>query len=128
MNTHLLRELLRNFTARACAIYLEWIGKTTPQRGDQQAVDLIVNTDGTFFILGNSRETLGTNRKVYLAKANALGQLLWAKTFGDVAEGKSLSYINSLMNFSLALNMGNFAEAFKIKSGPDWTLSIKNDR
>lgn len=52
--------------------------------GDQQAVDLIVNTDGTFFILGNSRETLGTNRKVYLAKANALGQLLWAKTFGDV--------------------------------------------
>ena len=56
------------------------------------------------------------------------GKILFAKTFGDVAEGKSLSYINSLMNFSLALNMGNFAEAFKIKSGPDWTLSIKNDR
>jgi S-adenosylmethionine hydrolase len=49
----------------------------------------------------------------------------FANTFGAVAEGKSLGYINSLMNFSLAINMGNFAAAFKIGTGPDWSISIK---
>jgi S-adenosylmethionine hydrolase len=56
------------------------------------------------------------------------GKILFANTFGAVAEGKPLGYINSLMNFSLAINMGNFAQAFKIETGPDWSLSIKNDR
>ncbi len=50
---------------------------------------------------------------------------MFANTFGAVAEGKPLGYINSLMNFSLAINMGNFSQAFKIGTGPDWLLSIK---
>ncbi|MGZ8524567.1 MAG: SAM hydrolase/SAM-dependent halogenase family protein [Chitinophagaceae bacterium] len=49
----------------------------------------------------------------------------FANTFGAVAEGKPLGYLNSLMNFSLAINMGNFAEQFKIATGPDWTISVK---
>lgn len=53
------------------------------------------------------------------------GKTLFANTFGAVAEGKPLGYINSLMNFSLAINMGNFAEAFKIGTGPGWSISIK---
>lgn len=52
-------------------------------------------------------------------------KILFANTFGAVAEGKPLGYINSLMNFSVAINMGNFAEAFKIGTGPDWSISIK---
>ncbi len=56
------------------------------------------------------------------------GNILFSNTFGDVAEGKSLGYINSLMNFSLAINMGNFAGDFKVSPGSDWTLSIKNAR
>ena len=32
------------------------------------------------------------------------GKILFANTFGDVVEGKPLGYINSLMNFSLAIN------------------------
>lgn len=56
------------------------------------------------------------------------GKIPFANTFGDVAEGKPLAYINSLMNFSVAINRGNFAKDFKVGSGPDWTISVKNDR
>lgn len=56
------------------------------------------------------------------------GKVPFANTFGAVAEGKPLGYVNSLMNFSLAINMGNFAEQFKIAPGPEWTISAKNDR
>ncbi len=46
------------------------------------------------------------------------------KTFGNVPEGNSLAYFNSLMNFSLATNMGNFSEKNKVYSGPGWTIKI----
>jgi S-adenosylmethionine hydrolase len=46
-------------------------------------------------------------------------------TFGDVPEGKNLAYMNSLMNFSLAINMGNFADSFNINSGPEWNIVVK---
>lgn len=55
--------------------------------GNQTAVDLIVNTDGTFFILGNSQKPDSAKQiqeqRIYLAKANALGELMWEKTYGD---------------------------------------------
>jgi S-adenosylmethionine hydrolase len=37
----------------------------------------------------------------------------FVRTFGDVGEGKLLAYSNSLGNFSLAINMGNFADSFR---------------
>lgn len=46
-------------------------------------------------------------------------------TFGEVAEGKNLAYMNSLMNFSLAINMGSFATYFNINSGPDWNIVLR---
>ena len=45
-------------------------------------------------------------------------------TFGAVAEGQALGYMNSLMNFSLALNMRSFADSFHISSGPEWKVQI----
>ncbi|HKP32773.1 MAG TPA: SAM hydroxide adenosyltransferase, partial [Chitinophagaceae bacterium] len=48
----------------------------------------------------------------------------YAKTFGDVDQGKPLGYINSLGNFSLAMNMGNFADSFNIKSGKNWRIEM----
>jgi S-adenosylmethionine hydrolase len=53
------------------------------------------------------------------------GKMPFSNTFGDVPEGKPLAYINSLMNFSVAINRGNFAKDFKVSSGPDWTISVK---
>ena len=50
--------------------------------GNQQAVGLIVNADGTFFILGNSRKSVGVEQQVYLAKADAQGNLIWQTTYG----------------------------------------------
>lgn len=45
-------------------------------------------------------------------------------TFGAVPEGHALGYMNSLMNFSLALNMRSFADSFHISSGPEWKVQI----
>lgn len=53
------------------------------------------------------------------------GMVPYVKTFGDAKEGEAMSYVNSLMNFSLAINMGNFADSFKIQSGKDWNIHLK---
>jgi len=50
--------------------------------------------------------------------------IVFAKTFGEVPEGKLLAYQNSLMNLSFAINRGNFADSFKIRSGPGWSVNI----
>ena len=51
----------------------------------------------------------------------------YQRTFGDVAAGKPLIYVNSLLNLAVALNLGNYAQAHKIDSGPDWTIEIGKD-
>lgn len=45
-------------------------------------------------------------------------------TFGQVAVNNDVCYFNSLMNFSLAINQGNFSEKYKIYSGADWSIMI----
>ena len=55
-------------------------------------------------------------------------QLAYVHTFGDMAAGNPLGYLNSLMNFSLAINQGNFADSFHIDSGPGWRIVIKKLR
>lgn len=49
----------------------------------------------------------------------------YEETFAGVDEGKALGYFNSLLNFSLAINMGNFAETYHVSSGSDWTVSVR---
>ena len=56
------------------------------------------------------------------------GQAPFEKTFDGVKEGEPLCYINSLLNFSLALNMGSFAGKHGIESGADWTIVVSKDR
>ncbi len=56
------------------------------------------------------------------------GLVPYVKTFGDVMEGEIMAYPNSLMNFSLAVNMGNFADSLDIKSGKDWDIQISPHR
>jgi len=48
----------------------------------------------------------------------------YATTFGSVAKNKPLLYLNSLMQVALALNMGNFSNAYHIYSGNDWSVVI----
>ena len=53
------------------------------------------------------------------------GQAPYCETFGAVAKGKQLVYLNSLMQLSIALNMGSFAETFHVGSGSEWSISAQ---
>jgi S-adenosylmethionine hydrolase len=53
------------------------------------------------------------------------GKLPFVTTFAAVADQQPLCYLNSLLNFSLALNMGDFAKKYGISSGPEWKITIK---
>ncbi|GAA9944344.1 S-adenosyl-l-methionine hydroxide adenosyltransferase family protein [Helicobacter pylori] len=53
------------------------------------------------------------------------GEMPYVASFGNVAEGQPLVYLNSLLNVSVALNMDNFAQKHQIKSGADWNIDIK---
>ena len=52
------------------------------------------------------------------------GAVKYVKTFGDVQEGENAGYLNSLMNFSVGINMGDFAKTFKISSGGEWYVEL----
>lgn len=58
-------------------------------------------------------------------KVRYSGAMPYKNSFGDVEEGRPLLYINSLLNVSFALNMDSFSEKYKIKSGAEWSVSIK---
>lgn len=91
--------------------------------GNQVAKDLIVNPDGTFFILGNSTQTTSSNTKVYMAKVDAFGNVIKQVTYGTfpmdakdfeltsdgrlavVANRKSATNDVLLSRFSLDLNL-----------------------
>lgn len=49
----------------------------------------------------------------------------YVETFAAVEQGKELGYFNSLLNFSVAINMGNFAAKHNVKSGSDWTVTLR---
>lgn len=53
------------------------------------------------------------------------GEMIFGNTFADVPEGGAVCYLNSLLNFSFAINMGNFSEQHKVFSGPDWEVTIQ---
>lgn len=53
------------------------------------------------------------------------GLIPYQNTFGEVAEGQPLLYLNSLLEVSFALNMNNFSQTHHIESGPEWTVKIR---
>ncbi|MBB5394446.1 SAM hydroxide adenosyltransferase [Mucilaginibacter sp. AK015] len=52
----------------------------------------------------------------------------YSQTFGSVAKGKPLAYLNSLMQLSFALNMASFADTYKIGSGSEWSVEVTKSR
>jgi S-adenosylmethionine hydrolase len=52
------------------------------------------------------------------------GDAPYSQTFGAVAEGKPLSYLNSLLQLSFALNQGSFANTYHIGSGSEWSVEV----
>jgi S-adenosylmethionine hydrolase len=51
----------------------------------------------------------------------------YQRTFGEVALGRPLVYVNSLMNMAVALNQASYAAAHKIDSGPEWRIELGPD-
>lgn len=53
------------------------------------------------------------------------GKMPYVSSFGDVADGAPLLYLNSLLNVSMALNMDSFADKYHIASGADTSVEVK---
>jgi S-adenosylmethionine hydrolase len=45
-------------------------------------------------------------------------------TFGGVAKGRPLVYLNSLLDVSVAISQGNYAASHHIDSGVDWEIEV----
>lgn len=70
----------------------------------------------------------GDKLLVKISQADKLmfdGEVPFVRTFAEVGIAQNLSYLNSLLNFSLGVNQGNFSERNKIYSGAEWNISIK---
>ena len=70
--------------------------------------------------LGDKMHVVIYNNKIKKYEAD----MPYANTFGSVAKNKPLLYLNSLLQVSFALNMGNFSATNKIYSGSEWTVEI----
>lgn len=55
------------------------------------------------------------------------GAIPYYPTFGQVAAGEPLLYLNSLDNVALALNQASFAARHGIASGAGWTIEITHE-
>src|SRR5258708_23229513 len=58
--------------------FLKYIGN----EGNQTGVDFEVNPDGTFILLGTTRENAAGDTQLYVVKADAQGNVIWENTFG----------------------------------------------
>lgn len=81
---------------------------------DKQLFEELQPTPGELFKV----VIFNKNKPVYSGSAR------YANTFGEVAIGENLIYLNSLLNVSVAINQGNFAAKYKIGTGSDWSIEI----
>ena len=60
----------------------------------------------------------------HLEKKIYEGDMPYEQTFGQVAKGKPLAYLNSLLQVSFALNQGSFAAMYHVSSGGEWHVEV----
>ncbi|MFH1880789.1 MAG: S-adenosyl-l-methionine hydroxide adenosyltransferase family protein [Bacillota bacterium] len=51
-------------------------------------------------------------------------RIRFGRAFADVYSGEQVIYINSLYRVALAINQGNFAKAYNIGTGTQWTVEF----
>lgn len=131
----------------AGAISFEQIGKLLPEAvvkiPYQQAISEGNKIKGTISILDVQYGNIWTNIpdelfkqlnpnvggmihvKIFHKKQKVYeSDIPYMTTFGAVAKGKPLLYLNSLLQVSIALNQGSFSNVHHVYSGNDWTLEI----
>ena len=52
-------------------------------------------------------------------------EIIYGKSFDDVYIGEQIIYMNSLYRTAVAINQGNFARAYSIGTGINWTIEFK---
>jgi len=93
---------------------------------DVQYGNVWTNIPGELFQkLGVGFGQLVSVRVLHEGKEVYTGEMPYSETFGAVALGKPLAYLNSLLQFSFALNQGNFATTYGIASGGEWMVEVR---
>jgi hypothetical protein len=95
---------------------------------DSQYGNIWTNIDrDTFQELGLSS---GDTVSVLISKKGEMmyeGSIPYVESFGRVAIGDALLYLNSINDVALAINQGNFSSEKQIFSGPDWSIELTKD-
>lgn len=52
-------------------------------------------------------------------------RMSYGKSFADVYVSEPIIYVNSLLRMAVAINQGNFAKAYNIGTGINWTIEFK---
>ena len=52
-------------------------------------------------------------------------RIIFGKSFADVYASEQIIYVNSLYRLAIAINQGNFAKAYNIGTGIQWTVEFK---
>lgn len=51
--------------------------------------------------------------------------VIYGKSFADVRISEQIIYVNSLYRMALAINQGNFAKAYSVGTGINWTIEFR---
>ena len=66
--------------------------------------------------------------EIVIRNANMLiynNRAVFGRSFADVNIGEQIVYVNSLLRMAVAINQGNFARAYSIGTGLQWTIELK---
>ena len=92
---------------------------------DIQYGNIWTNIDAATFSRLQLKEGEKITITIYKGKQQVYkGSMPYVTTFSAVPEGKELAYLNSLLNLSFAVNMGNFSVRHKVESGPEWKVTV----
>lgn len=93
---------------------------------DYQYGNVWTNLDEALF--AGLAPKFGDRFRVTIARAGKpvyAGEMPYVPSFGEVPAGAPLLYLNSLMNVSFALNVGDFAKQHGIGRGGDWSVRVE---
>ncbi len=89
--------------------------------GNQEGKDLVINNDGTIIILGTSTTTTGSKR-MYLAKTDVEGEIIWEKNLGSLTNDEVAQDIEFI---SAGPEAGNYVVLSNVKKNSNDSLAIR---